>query len=120
MSSANRAIERWLYSFRLAWTDKDFDAIRELFAEGVEYWETPFRKLEGVAAVLDEWQAIRQQSEIMIDTEVVTVSGDFYTVKWDLAYRISDETHHWAGVYLIKLHRTGKCEYFYQVGERQL
>ena len=39
-------IDTWIESFKQGWLDKDIDAVLNLFADDVDYWETPFEQLE--------------------------------------------------------------------------
>jgi hypothetical protein len=109
-------ITTWLDKFREAWLDKDLDLLEQLFDENVEYWESPFRKLDGVKAMLSEWEAVKSQQDIVIDTDVLMVQGSQAAVQWHLSYVLENIKHVWAGVYVIRL-RKGICSYFYQVGE---
>lgn len=113
-------INEWLKEFKAGWTAKDIDRVIDLFTDDVEYWETPFKKLENKNDVRDEWQAIIMQSEIDINLSVYSSESSRYAVVWSLSYIDSKSvTQNWAGVYLIELNENAKCVYFYQVGERR-
>jgi len=113
------AVEVWLDKFKLAWTQKDLKAIQLLFDEQVEYWESPFKKLAGIQAVMKEWQAVVQQENIKIETELLTMDANRSTVRWDLSYVLNGAEHVWAGLYLIELNSEQRCVGFMQVGEEK-
>jgi hypothetical protein len=116
-----KMIEQWLRRFNDAWTSHDADGVIALFSEDVQYYETPFRKLQSIEFIRSEWTAIKNQFDIQLTTSVYSEHDGRYTVKWNLFY--SNESHekkHWAGIYLIELNDGGKCTYFYQVGEQSL
>jgi len=111
-------IERWLRQFNASWKDHDIDGVMALFSENVQYWETPFRKLQSVDDIRSEWTAIKNQFDIHLDTSLYSEDDGRFTVKWNVSY--TDESHrekHWAGLYLLEFDTNGKCCYFYQVGE---
>lgn len=113
-------ITHWLQQFGQSWQSHDIDAIVALFEKDVEYWETPFQRLNSINEVKSEWAAIKNQFDIRLTTSLYAEADNLFTVKWNLFYK--NEFHqeaHWSGVYLIKLNSEGKCTYFYQVGESQ-
>lgn len=111
-------IEKWLESFKTKWLEKDIDAVLDLFTPEVEYWETPFRRVNDMEALKNEWTAILGQSDIRLELRLFSAEGEKYTVSWELTYTDAEgELRNWAGVYLIKLDMNGKCTYFYQTGE---
>ncbi len=111
-------LENWLDNFRNHWKEQNLDGIRSLFADEVIYWETPFAQIIGLDQVMSEWQAIRNQEDIIITTEEVLTKDNTSVIKWNLQYSRDVETHKWAGMYLLTLNEVGKCVYFYQVGEK--
>ena len=114
-------IDAWLDNFRKAWIRKDIDAVMDLLAPNVEYWETPFRKLTSHDEVRREWQAIRSQNDIALELAVFHSDGQRHSVIWHLEYRDSDgRTRELAGTYLIALDDdTGLCIYFHHTGEEK-
>lgn len=111
-------IETWLASFIEAWQTKNIPKVMSLFVDNVEYWETPFLRLSSKNELENEWQAINNQYDIVVNTEVISQTSP-YVVRWHLSYKNPDgELCAWSGVYIIRL-EDGVCEYFYQVGEKQ-
>ncbi len=111
-------IEPWLEKFREAWANHDVDAAMALFAEDVEYWETPFKKLSSLAEVRSEWEGVVNQHDIKVDTRVFSEQDGRYAVAWQLSYRNEQGiTRELAGTYLIVLNDSGLCTYFHHTGE---
>lgn len=111
-------IEQWIEQFQKGWMQQDISSVMDLFAEDLEYWETPFQKITSKTELYNEWQAIKQQSRINVVTTVLATTGHSSTVKWHLTYRtVNGEICEWAGLYIVKLRADGRCIYFYKVGE---
>lgn len=111
-------IATWLDTFRNAWINHDIDSVMTLFAPEVEYWETPFKKLQSIDEVRREWQSIVQQQDIQLETRLFNQRDGKYAVLWNLSYRNLDGiTRVVAGTYLIELNTAGLCAYFYHTGE---
>ena len=113
-------IDKWLQDFKDGWIAKDIERVSDLFVDDVEYWETPFKKLNNKNDVRNEWQAIVAQDEIEMDLSVYSSESKRHTVVWSLSYIDRESTtHDWSGIYLVELNEHAKCVYFYQVGERR-
>ncbi len=112
-------ITEWLQKFEDSWKAKDIDAVLNLFADKVEYWETPFKKLTSKAAVAEEWQGIESQENITITTNLFASEGNKHAVTWGLVYHKDGKQHVWVGTYFIELDTEGKCVYFLQTGEKK-
>jgi len=113
-------IEEWLDAFKNSWINKNVPAIVELFSDDIEYWETPFKKLSSVEEVKSEWDSIHNQDNIKVEMTIFSKSKqqDCFTVLWSLDYVSNGSLMKWAGIYLVKLNKQGKCCYFYQTGEQ--
>lgn len=112
-------IDAWLVKFKQGWLSKDIDTVLDLFADDVEYHETPFRIIKDKVDLRNEWLAIEAQNTIELEMNVISRQGATYTVKWQLSYEKDNSQHVWEGLYIIKLRQGGLCEYFYQVGEER-
>ena len=111
-------IQSWLDAFRQAWIAGDVEGVLSLFTPDIEYWETPYVRLDSLEAVAEEWQGVRKQSAIELDMKVFASAEHSHSVIWGLSYiNASGEAKHWAGTYLIRLNEAGKCTYFHQAGE---
>lgn len=118
MAKGEKMIDTWLKAFKHAWQNQDIDAVLKLFTDDVEYWENPFKKLASKEDLRNEWDAIRDQSNIALTTAVFSEVSGRFAVTWDLSYENERyEKKHWAGTYLIVLNQAGKCTYFHQAGE---
>lgn len=111
-------IEDWLEQFHDAWKRHDIDAVMDLFTDDVEYWETPHYRIESKQELEKEWQAIKIQQNIQIETKLFSSADDNkHTVIWNLSYENNGNTHKSAGTYLISLNEEGKCYFFHYTGE---
>lgn len=111
-------IHSWLAQFTTAWQTHDVDAVMDLFADGVEYWETPFDKVPDLGQLRYEWESIKEQKDIQITCEVFSQDGDKYSIIWDLEYVDgSGEKRKLRGAYFITLNANNKCTYFFHCGE---
>lgn len=112
-------MEQWLEKLVDGWKTKDIDQVLSLFSSDVEYWETPYKKLNSITEVQNEWEAIRTQDDIQIETKIIMNQDKTHLVQWKLRYIKEGSLNKWAGLYIIKLNEVDKCSYFYQVGEEQ-
>jgi hypothetical protein len=80
-------IQQWLETFIQAWTRNDVDTVLSLFSHEVEYWETPFVKLDTFDRLTDVWRGIRNQKDIAVSIEAYGSSGNAHCIKWNLRYR---------------------------------
>lgn len=110
-------IDTWLVDFVSYWKAKDLRGIRSLFADNVEYWETPFRRLATTDDVMQEWAGILNQENIAINTEVVMQDGSKSVIRWMLSYDRNGSHFEWVGFYIVTLQNDGRCSHFYQVGQ---
>ncbi|MEI7621052.1 MAG: hypothetical protein WCJ51_00795 [Candidatus Moraniibacteriota bacterium] len=111
-------INDWLIDFTTAWKKHEIDKVLTLFAQDVEYWETPFDKLASFSQLKSEWEGIKNQKNIEILWEVFSMDENKYTVKWSLGYvDRNNVAKSFKGIYLIKLNSDNKCTYFFHCGE---
>lgn len=112
-------IETWLSEFSSAWSNHNVNKVLSLFAQDVEYWETPAKLLSSYDDLVNEWSAINDQKDIAVTTHVYSSFQNKHTVIWSLRYiNHEDESCEWAGTYLISLNNSGLCSYFHQAGEK--
>ncbi|MEF3691827.1 MAG: nuclear transport factor 2 family protein [Candidatus Moraniibacteriota bacterium] len=111
-------INKWLFQFTTAWKNHDADKVLELFSNDVEYWETPFERLDDFGKLKSEWRNIIYQKSIDIKCDIFSNDGDKYVIKWSLKYLDkNNKIKKFGGVYLIKLNANNKCNYFFHCGE---
>ncbi len=113
------AINRWLGDFKAAWVSHDIDAAVSLFADDVEYWETPYRRIADKGMIRREWQAILTQQDIKLSLSVFGADNDTYSVMHSLDYMRNGERFHFEGIYLIRLNAENLCSYFYCIDQRK-
>jgi hypothetical protein len=112
-------INLWLQKFTNSWKSQNIDSVLELFTPTVNYWETPFKKLDSLDVIKKEWQVVKLQQNIDIQTSPVLSENNNHTVKWNLKYLLEGKPYNWSGLYIVKLDEDGFCNYFYQVGEEE-
>jgi ketosteroid isomerase-like protein len=104
----------WLDNFRDAWISKDIDRVIDLFADEVDYFETPSRELADKKEIREEWQSVRKQEDISLNCDLFCSEGNKHTVKWSLSYVKDGKQTDLKGIYLIELNDEGKCTSFWQ------
>ncbi len=107
-------IEVWMKKFRERWIAKDIDGVIELFADDVDYFETPYQEIKDLEALREEWEPIGNQEDIELGYEIYSRDGNKFTVKWDLKYSQDRERNQLKGIYLIELNEGNKCVEFWQ------
>ena len=113
-------IKSWLTKFEDAWSGHNVDEVLLLFDEGVEYWETPHRKLGSFEDLAVEWQVIKSQTDIQIATSTYGSIDNRHAVVWHLRYVDKEGVEQaWSGTYLITLNSDGQCVYFHHTGEKR-
>lgn len=112
-------ISEWLEKFRVSWLKKDIPAVLDLFADDVEYWETPYKKLSSKQAIGVEWQVINNQENLVLTFTTFASEKSKHAVRWTISYDQNGKHNIWAGTYFIMLNNDGKCVYFYQTGEQE-
>lgn len=112
-------INKWLEKFESSWRAKDVATVLELFTDEVEYWETPFKKVNSKSELTEEWSAIQSQENLVVTTTVFNSEGNKHSVIWGITYDKDGVQQVWSGVYLIELNNEGLCKYFQQIGEKK-
>ncbi len=108
------AIDDWLAKFKQNWKAQDIDGVMDLFADNVEYWETPHLKLRDKNHIRQEWQGVLEQENIELETQVYSSTPEGKnTVLWQLSYEKGGEIYDSAGTYLITLNSENLCTYFH-------
>lgn len=110
-------IDDWLIKFKTNWEDKNIDDVMSLFSVDVVYYETPFKRLNSLDEVREEWAAIENQDKIDLNYNLFSSDGNKYTIQWDLKYYNKEKQKHFSGVYLIKLNEMGLCYEFWHYCE---
>ena len=114
-------IEKWLSDFQDAWKNHDIEKVLSLFSSDVEYWENPFLKVSNLEDLRKEWEYIKNQNDIKIESNIFSACNDKFTVRWDLGYKdLRDGSlKKFSGVYLIALNEEDRCNYFFHCGEKE-
>lgn len=112
-------IHAWLDSFRKYWISHDVDGVMRLFADDVEYFESPFIKLTDREKLTSAWKEIYKQENIELTYNLFVSEKNNFAVRWDLHYGNPNSLHHFAGTYLIRLNDQNLCTYFYHCCESE-
>ena len=113
-------INTWLQTFKTAWQKHNIDGVMDLFSDDLEYFETPFQKIADKAELKKEWQAIKNQKNIVLDYRLFSSDDNSHSVTWELKY-IDQENNvkQFAGTYLVKLNKEGRCAFFHHTCEEK-
>jgi uncharacterized protein (TIGR02246 family) len=106
-------LRSWLDAYGAAWETRDPDAAADLFADDVEYYETPFgqpaRGREGVRAY---WAgATGNQRDVSFAHDILAVTGNRGLARWRVEFtRVSSGTTvRLDGVFLLEFGDDGRC-----------
>lgn len=110
-------ISDWLENLKIAWETKDPQKVKNLCAENVLYYETPFSKPLNRDEVLKEWQSVpKSQKDIRVTYDILSFENNKGIAHWSAAFtRIpSDEKVYLDGIFLITLNEENLCTEFHQ------
>ena len=105
-------IELWIEKFKKAWLGKDFAAIREIFKDTEEYYETPesepFRNIDDIMTV---WEPVKQTKWERLDISIKSIEGQDVVMDWSFSAILPNgDPRARKGTYLVKFDATGsKC-----------
>ncbi|HLD56707.1 MAG TPA: hypothetical protein VJA47_00265 [archaeon] len=107
-------IKEWLDKFRSYWQAHDIKKVMTLFDKNVVYYETPFKRVDGVDLLAKEWEGIKNQKNISLTIEIFSESRNRYSVIFKLEYINKENIEKiCGGTYLIELNDAGLCTYFH-------
>ncbi len=109
--------KNWLENFRNFWLKKDIDSVLNLFSDELEYFETPYFKIENKNVLKKEWEAINEHNIDKINFDVFCEYENKIVVQFEYFYEKDWKNKKYLWVYLIKFDKNWKCNYFYQVWE---
>lgn len=108
----------WLTELGKAWENRDPHAAAALFAEDVEYYESPFSEVcANWDEVLKLWLVVPDnQEDVEFEHEVVMVSGELGLAHWNVSRTKipGNEREHIDGVFLVSLNDALLCTFFKQ------
>lgn len=106
----------WLDAYGRAWSNRDPQAVADLFTEDAVYLETPYQDpIRGRAGVVRYWEHLpRTQEDIRFRHEVLSFAGDTGLAHWWASFaRIpSGKRVHLDGVLVATFATAGKCRLF--------
>ena len=98
---------RWCNKLKEYWLQQDIHAILKLFDDQIEYYETPFQKVENIESV---WKDIETQELISLEYKIVGIKDNTVIVN----FVMNDNGNIVDMIYEIRLNNLGKCNYFKQ------
>ncbi len=106
-------MNNWCEKLKQYWIQKDISKIISLFDEDVEYYETPFQKVDDLKLV---WKDIESQNLQSLEYKIIGEKNNTIIAN----YIMNDNGRVVDMIYEIELNKKGKCTYFkqwYMVGE---
>lgn len=106
-------INNWCEKLKQYWIQKDISKIISLFDEDVDYYETPFQKVDEIKLV---WKDIESQNLQSLEYKIIGEKNNTIIAN----YIMNDNGRIVDMIYEIELNDKGKCTYFkqwYMVGE---
>ncbi len=97
----------WCRKLKQYWIKKDILKIIDLFEEDVEYYETPFQRVNDIKLV---WKDIESQNLNSLEYKIMGEKDNVIVAN----YIMDDNGRIVDMIYEIKLNDKGKCTYFKQ------
>lgn len=99
--------DKWCNDLKEYWLKKDINSIIELFDNQVEYYETPFQKIDNIETV---WKDIETQELISLEYKILGIKDNMVVAN----FLMNDNNQIVDMIYEIRLNNLGKCDYFKQ------
>ena len=99
--------DKWCNDLKKYWLQKDITSILELFDSQVEYYETPFQKIDNIKEV---WEDIETQELTSLEYRIIGIKENTAIAN----FIMDDNGEVIDMIYEIKLNDLGKCDYFKQ------
>ena len=105
------SVAEWLESYRVAWVERDADAVAELFTEDARYVEQPYQEpFIGRAGVRDYWSRVTAtQADVELQYGTPVVSGRRAAVEWWVMMTNGGIDVTLAGEFLLVFDEHGLC-----------
>lgn len=100
-------INNWCEKLKQYWIQKDISKIISLFDEDVDYYETPFQKVDDIKLV---WKDIESQNLQSLEYKIIGEKNNAIIAN----YIMNDSGRIVDMIYEIELNEKGKCTYFKQ------
>ncbi len=106
----------WLELYKKAWTERNAELIRDLFAQDAKYFEKPFSApLEGIDSIIQYWQGVAQtQKDISFKYKILAVTKELGIAHFEASF-LRSQTKTMVkldGIFLVKLDSQNKCTSF--------
>lgn len=106
----------WLTGIKKSWEEKNFDVLSDLFADDLEYFESPFGPpLTSKQDVINQWKKdLAGQTDIEFKYETLA-AWEFYCIaNWNARFVRDGKPVILDGIFYFKLNRENRCKYFKQ------
>ena len=106
------ALQRWLEGYVSLWRAPGTDRLGELFADGIRYRPSPWRRaVVGLAALAAFWESGRDgpDEQFELRSEVVAVDGPVGVVRVGVDYADGER---WRDLWIVHFDATGRCTAF--------
>lgn len=111
-------IQRWFTKLGKAWENRDPQAAASLFAENVQYYESPFSDpCANWDEVLQLWLVVpNNQKDVQFQHDVLMVKNNLGVAHWKVSRtRLpGNEREDIDGIFLVSLNDDGLCTLFKQ------
>jgi ketosteroid isomerase-like protein len=111
----SESIRSWLEGYRLAWEQRDPEAVIKLFAEDAIYQETPFTQpMCGHEAIRQYWSraVVAYQEQIWFACEILALTEVSAIAHWWASFvRVSNKVRvSLDGIFLLAFDDAGRCK----------
>jgi len=109
------SFKAWLDLYDKAWTGRNPELIRDLFAKDAKYFEKPFSApFDGIDSIIQYWQGVTQtQKNISFQYNILAVDQDLGIAHFTASFlRYSNTQVKLDGIFLVKLDSQNKCTKF--------
>lgn len=110
MKLTREYFEKWLEGLRQTWLNKDLNGLEKYFGKIKKYYENPFKIGTSFEEVLGFWQEIKNQKDIKLEMDCVTVDGSVGIAHWFF----SDNSGEYDGIYQVTFDESLNCIEFKQ------
>ena len=106
------SFKAWLDLYGKAWTGRNPELIRDLFAKDAKYFEKPFSApFDGIDSIIQYWQGVTQtQKNVSFQYNILAVDQDLGIAHFLASFlRYSSTQIKLDGIFLVKLDSQNKC-----------
>ena len=109
------SFKAWLYLYSKAWTERNPELIRDLFAQDAKYLEKPFSApFDGIDSIIQYWHGVAQtQKDVSFQYKILAINQDLGIAHFTASFLRNHTTPvKLDGIFLVKLNSQNKCTRF--------